>query len=174
MKKYFICLLFLGLAILPIQQARSQDNLDYFVGFFGERISPSAPVGHAFIGIGKGVPLTCNIDGTETEMFGFYPTKRIDGAKSFWFGPVPGSIKNDVRSNTDNYVFKKINFSDYIRVQLKMEEWKNKQYEVTRQDCISFFQEVAKLFDDIVLPDRTQFVTPETYVSQFIVLNRGL
>lgn len=147
---------------------------DYFVGFFGERQSVSAPVGHAFIGIGRGIPLTCNINGDSTIMFGFYPTVRIEGAKSYWFGPVDGSIKDDTRTKIANYVFKRISFEDYIRVSLKVEEWKSKKYELTRQDCISFFNDIAGLFSGVILPNRSTFVLPENYVAEFIRINRNL
>lgn len=147
---------------------------DYFIGFFAERASLDAPVGHAFIGIGKGVPLTCDINGEQTEMVGFYPSVRVEGGLSYWFGAVDGIVKNDARTEIANYVFKKIEFADYIKVQLKIEEWKKKKYELTRQDCISFFSDIASLFSDIILPDRSTFVTPETYVAQFIFLNKLL
>jgi len=147
---------------------------DYFVAFFGEGVSRSAPVGHAFVGIGKGVPLTCDLNGSETVMVGFYPKVRIEAGKSLWFGPVDGTVKNDTRSQIDSYVFKKISFADYIKVNLKVEEWKKKKYELTRQDCISFFIDVAKIFSDTKLPDRTKFVTPDTYVRQFILINKLL
>jgi hypothetical protein len=164
-----------GLTLLLGQvPALSQVSKDYFVLFFGENISLKAPVGHAFIGIGKGVPLTCDIDGNETEMVGFYPQVRTDGAKSWWFGPVDGAIKSDVKSQFDDYVFKKIEFADYIKIQSKIADWQTKQYEVTRQDCISFFIDVASLFPDIILPDRNTYTTPSDYVTNFIFINKLL
>jgi len=163
-----------ALLICVMSMLSAHAQTDYFVGFFGEGLSINAPVGHAFIGIGKGIPLTCDINGSETEMVGFYPKVRIEGGKSIWFGPVDGQIKSDVRTDIKNYVFKKINFADYIKVKLKIEEWKQKKYEMTRNDCISFFIDVAKIFPDTKLPDRTQFALPEKYVAQFIEINRLL
>lgn len=169
-KKATICIIF-----LLISTTFSFSQSDYFVGFFGEGISvPTSPVGHCFIGIGKGVPLTCDINGSETEMVGFYPTVRVEGGKSFFFGPVDGSVKDDTRTKISSYVFKKISFSDYIKVKLKIEEWKLKKYLVTRNDCISFFIDIASIFSDTQLPDRTKFVTPDQYVRQFIFLNKLL
>ena len=166
MKKLFI---FLGI-ICFTNSVRAQE---YFVAFFGENINlPSSPVGHAFIGIGKGTPLTCDINGEETEMWGFYPRVKIEGGKSYWSGPVDAEVKNDVRTHIDQYYSKRISFSDYIKVNLKIEEWKKKQYQVTRQDCISFFIDIATLFTDINLPDRTTFTLPEAYVKKFIELNK--
>lgn len=150
----------------------SAKSQDYFVAFFGEKINLNAPVGHAFIGIGKGTPLTCDINGESTEMWGFYPKVKIEGGKSLWFGPVEGEIKNDVRTNTNLYFFKKIEFADYIKIKLKIEEWKKRQYQLIRQDCISFFIDAASLFPDIVLPDRAKYTLPETYVAQFISANK--
>lgn len=148
---------------------------DYFIGFFAEKTRiVDLQIGHAFIGVGKGVPFTCDMNGNETEMFGFYPNVHIEGGKSFWAGPVPGSVKTDVKTTVDNYVFKKIEFSDYIKVKIKMEEWKKKAYQLTKNDCISFFQDVAKLFDDIILPNRTKFITPNEYVPNFIQINKAL
>lgn len=146
---------------------------EYFIGFFGERpnVANVSVVGHAFIGIGKGTPLTCNIDGTETEMYGFYPQSHIAGGISYWYGPVDGHIVSDVRTQINTYYFKKIEFSDYIKVQLKMEQWKEKQYQLTRQDCISFFIEVASIFSDVKVPDRKTFGLPNDFVNQFIFLN---
>lgn len=171
MKFYLLVILFFCINI----DAKAQDSKDYFIGFFAERTSVSdAQIGHAFIGIGKGVPLTCDINGTQTEMFGFYPSVHIEGGKSLWVGPVDGQIKNDVRTQIDNYVFKKIAFADYLKVQLRVEEWKKKKYELTRSDCVSFFQDISSMFPDIVLPDRTKYVTPNTYVAQFIFINKLL
>jgi len=52
--KRLILLFFLFGLLKPLH------SQDYFVGFFGERPNLSAPsyVGHAFIGIGKGTPVT--------------------------------------------------------------------------------------------------------------------
>jgi len=146
----------------------------YFVAFFGEKQNAGSPVGHAFIGIGKGTPMTCNLDGSETEMVGFYPAKRTEGGKSYWYGPVDGKVKSDVRTQTDLYVFKKISFADYIKVQLKIKEWNKRKYELTRQDCISFFSDIAGLFGDITLPERGEYTLPETYVARFILINKIL
>lgn len=145
---------------------------DYFVGFFGEKMNKTSITGHAFIGIGKGVPLTCDVNGDSTEMWGFYPKVQLEGAKSLWFGPVDSKIKSDVRTKTDFYFFKRIEFADYIRVKIKLEEWKNKRYELTKQDCTTFFIDVAKLFADIKIPDRKKFTLPETFVKEFISTNR--
>jgi hypothetical protein len=146
---------------------------DYFVGFFGEETS-STNIGHAFIGIGKGTPLSCNMDGSETIMFGFYPKVRIEGGKSFWFGPVDATVKNDIKTKISSYVFKKISFVDYVKISAKIEEWKKKKYELTRNDCISFFIDCAKTFPDVIIPDRTKFITPNEYVKQFILINKLL
>lgn len=165
----FILLFFLFVSLKVTAQN------DYYVCFFGEKISiPASPVGHAFIGIGKGIPLTCDLNGQETEMLGFYPTVRIEGGKSFFFGPVDGSIKNDVKTEINDYCFKKIDFADYLKVKLKIEEWLTKKYQVTRQDCISFFISVGEIFPDVILPDRSKFVTPDDYVRNFIEVNKIL
>jgi len=169
---YVISALLVILMLCRCSESYSQIKKDYFIGFFAEKINIDGPVGHAFIGIGKGTPMTCNIDGSETEMYGFYPKAKLDGAKSYWFGPVEGKVKKDVRTRIDQYIFLKIDFADYLKVQLKMEDWKKKQYELGRQDCISFFIDVASLFDEIKLPDRTQYILPDKYVSTFIFLNK--
>lgn len=163
-----------SLFFVLVLNANSFAQTDYFVGFFGENVGTNAPFGHAFIGIGKGTPLTCDINGSETEMIGFYPKVRIEGGKSFFFGPVDGQVKNDVRTSINSYTFKKITFADYIKVKLKIEQWKTRKYELTRTDCISFFIDIASTFTDTQLPDRTQFVTPEAYVRQFIFINKTL
>lgn len=163
------------ISCITLIQGNTQPQTDYFVGFFAEGLSVTSPtIGHAFIGIGKGVPLTCDINGSETLMVGFYPKVRLEGVKSIWFGPVDAEVKDDTRTKIDCYVFKKISFADYIKVNLKIEEWKKKKYELTRQDCISFFIDVASTFEDVVLPDRTKFATPEGYVKQFVTANKGL
>ncbi|CAN5753828.1 hypothetical protein BH10BAC3_BH10BAC3_12050 [soil metagenome] len=166
MKKFLLSFLFSINLIFAFTQ-------DYFVGFFGERpnIRNASAVGHAFIGIGKGTPLACNVDGTETEIYGFYPDAHLAGGLSYWFGPVDGHIANDVFTTINTYYFKKIDFSDYIKVQLKMSEWKTKQYQLTRQDCISFFIEAASIFPTIKIPNRNTFVLPNDFVNKFIYLN---
>lgn len=146
---------------------------DYYVCFFGEKISSSAIVGHAFIGIGKGTPLTCDIYGEETEMIGFYPKVRTEGGKSLWFGPVDGSIRNDIKTELDSYIFRRIDFANYINIKLRIEQWKNKKYQLTRQDCISFFIDVASLVSNIELPDRSKYTLPDQYVKEFIIKNKN-
>lgn len=154
--------------------AQATGKNDYFVGFFAEDISVKAPVGHAFIGIGKGTPLTCNMDGTETEMYGFYPAVRIEGGKSIVFGSVSGKVRNDVSTQIDHFVFKRIDFASYIKVQMKIKEWEKKKYEVTSSDCISFFADIASLFSDIIVPDRNKYGTPSSFVKNFITINKVL
>jgi hypothetical protein len=166
--------LFKSVLFIFLISTKSVAQTDYFVGFFGEGIGISAPVGHAFIGIGRGIPLTCDLNGSETEMVGFYPKVRIEGGKSILFGPVDSQVKDDVRTTINSYAFKKITFDQYLRAKLKIEQWKTRKYELTRNDCISFFIDVASIFPDTKLPDRTQFVTPDAYVRQFIFLNKLL
>lgn len=163
-------IILLLIIIFNTNKFSAQDN--YFVGFFAEKMNLSTPVGHAFIGIGNGVPLTCDIYGNETEMFGFYPEVRLEGGKSIYAGPVNGKIKNDVMTKIDNYHYKKIDFPNYLKVKLKIEEWKKKKYELTKQDCISFFIDVGELFPDLIIPDRTKFTTPDEYVKDFITVNK--
>jgi hypothetical protein len=168
-----INLLIIAVFILVSMKGKAQN--DYYVCFFGEKVSiPASPVGHAFIGIGKGTPLTCDLNAQETEMVGFYPSVRVEGGKSFWLGPVDGKIKPDIKTQIDDYSFKKISFADYIKVKLKIDEWLGKKYQVTRQDCISFFIAVGEIFPDVVLPDRSRFVTPDDYVRNFIEVNKIL
>lgn len=146
---------------------------DYFLGVFAENMSISAPVGHAFIGIGKGTPLICDINGNTTEVWGFYPKVRIMGGKSIWFGPVDSEVKSDVMTKIDKQSFVKIEFSDYIKVQLKIEEWKKKQYELTRNDCISFLIDICNTLPDrLIVPRRETTDTPDSYVRKLINLNK--
>lgn len=149
-------------------------NQEYFFGVFAENINiPSVSPGHAFIGIGKGTPLVCSTDGSETEAWGFYPRVRVEGGLSKWFGPVLGDVRNDVYTKIDHQHFIKISFSDYIKVQLKINEWKEKQYELTRNDCISFIIDCSKIFEGLlIIPTRTNTDTPESYIKKFIEVNK--
>jgi len=148
---------------------------NYFIAFFGENLNPisGSVTGHAFIGIGKGIPLTCDIYEDSTEMFGFYPKIQIQGGKSLWAGPVPGQVKNDVRTDINLYFYQKIEFADYIKVHLKMESWKTKQYQLLRSDCISFFIDIASICPNIKIPDRKTYTLPQNYVYQFIQINKN-
>lgn len=148
---------------------------EYYFGVFAEKwdASASAFVGHAFIGIGKGTPLTCDIDGNETEIWGFYPQKKIEGAKSYWFGPVDGKIASDIFTKIDRQFFIRIDFPDYLKVQLKVEEWKKKQYQLTRSDCISFLIDVCNtLHEKIIVPKREGNELPDDYVKKLINQNK--
>ena len=146
---------------------------DYFLGIFSENMSISAPVGHAFIGIGKGTPMTCDINGNTTEVWGFYPKVRIMGGKSIWFGHVDSEIKSDVMTKIDRQAFIKIDFADYIKVQLRIEEWKKKQYELTRNDCISFLIDICNTIPNrLIVPKRETTDTPDSYVRKLINLNK--
>ncbi|HEX2787611.1 MAG TPA: hypothetical protein VHP32_06865 [Ignavibacteria bacterium] len=145
---------------------------EYYFGVFAEKWDASALVGHAFIGIGKGTPLTCDINGNETEIWGFYPKKKVDGAKSYWFGPVDGNIASDVFTKIDRQFFIRIDFSDYLKIQLKVEEWKKKQYQLTRSDCISFLIDVCSTLPDrIKVPTRETTELPDDYVKKLIIQN---
>ncbi len=148
---------------------------DYYFGVFAEKwdASASAFVGHAFIGIGKGTPLTCDINGNETEIWGFYPQKKIDGAKSYWFGPVDGKIASDIFTKIDRQFFIRIDFGDYLKIQLKVEEWKKKQYQLTRNDCVSFLIDVCNTLPKrIVVPKRETTDLPDDYVKKIINQNK--
>jgi hypothetical protein len=167
MKKYlFLSLLFFFFHAQEVAFAQT-----YFVGFFGSETNLPTTIGHAFIGIGKGTPMTCNMEAPETEMFGFYPAVRISGGKSLWFGPVDSEVKSDINTKITSYAFKRIDFADYIKVSAKFEEWKKKKYELTRQDCIAFFVDVARLFPNLIVPDREKYILPDQYVKQFIKAN---
>jgi hypothetical protein len=146
---------------------------EYFIGVFAENIAVASPVGHAFIGIGKGTPLVCSTDGSETEAWGFYPKVRVEGAKSYWFGPMDAVVRNDIYTKMDHQFFKKITFDEYIKIKLKIEEWKKKKYELTRNDCISFTMDVCKTLDGtIIVPVRETTDTPDKYVLKLINVNK--
>ncbi len=166
MRKVFVYLFL----VLLTQTAYAQG---YFIAFLAENPNTTG-VGHAFIGIGKGTPLTCDVNGNTTELWGFYPKSRLSGGKSFWAGPVEGKIMSDIRTHADHFTYRRIDFADYLKIQLKVEEWKKKQYRLTKNDCVTFFIDVAGLFPGkISIPDRTKFQTPGSFVSQFINANKG-
>lgn len=173
-KQLFSFLLLISCLFTGVQDIQAQQK-EYFFGVFAENINADSGVpspGHAFIGIGKGTPLVCSTDGSETEAWGFYPQKKIAGGLSKWFGAVDGEIRNDVYTKIDHQYFIKISFTDYLKVVGKIEEWKEKQYELTRSDCISFVIECCKIFGDaFIVPDRQGTDTPETYIKKFITLN---
>lgn len=145
---------------------------DYFLGIFSENYDITT-VGHAFIGIGKGTPLTCDIDGNETELWGFYPRSKIEGGLSFFSGPVDSKIASDVFTKINHYFFFQIDSSDYFRVLAQIETWKKKRYELTRSDCISFLIDISSLFPNkILIPERKPTDTPDNYVKKLIDKNK--
>lgn len=62
----------------------------------------------------------------------------------------------------------------YLKVQMKINKWEKKEYEVTSSDCISFFADIASLFIDITVPDRSKYGTPSSFVIMFININKVL
>lgn len=172
-KTLVLMIIHLGFNLTSFSQTNNQE---YFFGVFAQNvnfISNSPSPGHAFIGIGKGTPLVCSTDGSETEAWGFYPEVRIEGALSYIFGPVPSLIKDDIYTRNDHQYFIKISFSDYIKVLAKIEEWKERQYELTRNDCISFVIDCCSIFGDrLIVPNRMNTDTPEIYIKRFIDVNK--
>ncbi len=153
---------------------------DYFVVFCGKEASQNS-LGHAFIMIGKGDPFTCNIDGGDGEAFGLYAQgissssckpDGLNAAKSYFIGKLPGCLFNDINTKVSNYLVIRCTFEEYLTVQMEVENWKNKNYELKKQDCVSFVIAVAKLFDSqLVIPSRSGF---DNFPNKFILKLKNL
>jgi len=154
----------------------------YFVVLCSKQASLNS-FGHAFVVIGKGDAFTCDIDGGDGEAWGLYARnqsnkecepKGFNALKSFFIGALPGCLFNDINTDISNYYEVKCSFEEYIVVQTIISEWRNKNYELTKSDCLSFLIDVASAFKDrIKLPDRNLFENlPSKYVQKLIDLNR--
>jgi hypothetical protein len=165
-----------SVVILIIASNSFAQGLDYFVVFCGKEQSLESKAGHAFIAIGKGSPFTCNADGTDTEVWGLYanedtknckPSSKMAG-KSFFVGPVPGCLFSDIRTSFSNLYVIRCGYADYLKAQMVIAEWKNKKYELTKQDCLSFVIAIANVFKNrITIPERSGFLNfPNKYILE--------
>lgn len=155
----------------------SAQKKDYFVVFCGKEASYNT-LGHAFIMTGKGDPFTCNIDNGDGEAFGLYAAdtqnadntckpKAINAGKSYFVGQLPGCLFNDVYTKVSNYLILRCTYEEYLQVHMEIENWKNKNYELKKQDCLSFVIGVAKLFSSqLSVPARSGF---DNFPNQFIL-----
>lgn len=182
MKKTILILL-LGFVF---QNSEGQNSpLKYFVAFCSEEVSKSAAGGHAFITLGKGKPFTCNIDGRDGEAYGLYAAdfnekdckpSKFNALASYFVGELPGCLFNDIRTSVDNYLILRCTFEEYLLVQTEIEKWKRKNYELKKQDCLTFVIEVAKLFNyRLTVPPRSGVFAnfPNQYILKLKALNKG-
>lgn len=182
MKKTLIILL---LTLTSSYSHGQQPQSKYFVAFCSEEVSTSAAGGHAFITIGKGEPFTCNIDGGDGECYGLYaadfektdcvPSKFNALVSPIFVGGLPGCLFNDIRTSVDNYLILRCTFEEYLMVQLEIQSWKRKNYQLKTQDCLTFVIDVAKLFSDrLTIPSRSGFDNlPNQYMLKLKSLNKG-
>ncbi len=182
MKK--IILIFVLIFIHQLSSGQKYQS-KYFIAFCSEDVSTSSGGGHAFITIGTGEPFTCNIDNGDGEAFGLYakdennndciPSKFNALISPFYVGGLPGCLFNDIRTSVNNYFILRCSFEEYLMVQSVIETWKNKNYRLTTQDCLTFVIEIAKLFSNrLIIPSRSGFENfPNQYLLKLKSLNKG-
>lgn len=182
MKKAIVFIFFTS---TMLQSTGQHSKSEYFIAFCSEEISKSAAGGHAFITIGKGEPFTCNIDGGDGEAFGLYAAdfehtdcvpSKFNALASYFVGELPGCLFNDIRTSFDNYLVLRCTFEEYLLVQTEIEKWKRKNYELKKQDCLTFVIEVAKFFNyRLTVPTRSGIFDnfPNQYILKLKSLNKG-
>lgn len=172
----FICAVFFNAMTFgsEFSEVEEQRTEEYFLGVFAESIGVNSPFGHAFIGVGKGTPFTCRVDAQGTVIYGFYPKEKIDALGSYWLGPIDGAVASDVFRNPDHQFFITIDEIEYYLILQKVEEWKRKQYQLVKNDCISFIIDICKSVPNrsVILPDRTKYDLPQKFVTRIIELNK--
>lgn len=154
---------------------------EYFIAFVGREAANGSRAGHAFVIIGKGTPMTCDVEHGDGEAFGFYPSSSdnpcepgpLPTGKVIILKPVPGCLINDLYTPYSNWVTIRCGFEDYLMVLGVIEEWKKRPYRLGQQDCLSFLMEVAKLFDDrLLIPERAGMdMFPNRFVVRLKELN---
>ena len=157
----------------------------YFVAFVGREASLNSNAGHAFVILGKGTPMACNVDGGDGEAFGFYPVttdnpcnnSETPPAKNILkMRPVPSCLVNDAHTPYDTWVAVPCTFDEYIIALGVVHVWKAKTYELGERDCLSLMIDVAATVDGkLRLPERTGALNfPHQYVEELKRLNPDL
>lgn len=138
-----------------------------FVTFYA---TTDGPVGHAFIAYireDNGRQQTV-VDG----IWGFYPVSRVDMAKGFLVGEVPGEIRSDFLTRPDYGLTVQVNQQEYERALQIRNRWTNSIYQLTERDCISFVIEVANsLSHKIHIPERSLLDWPHDYIKALRRIN---
>ena len=167
-------ILLTSLLLIFLSSAFAQKK-DYFVVFCAKEASYNT-LGHAFIMTGKGDPFTCSMENGDGEAFGLYAgenasgtckPKGYDAAKSYLVGQMPGCLFNDINTKVSNYLIVRCTFEEYLQVHMEVENWKKKNYELKKQDCVSFVMAIANLFSSqLSIPSRSGY---ENLPNQFIL-----
>lgn len=156
----------LSITLIVLQAlAFAQDK--YFVAFCADGGVP----GHAFISIGR--ESSSSSSSINDGVWGLYPSSSSQGAKSFVIGAVPGYLKDDFLRNVDYVLSVEVGKDDYDRVKSTINKWKNKNYELLENDCLSFVIEVANILSGkITIPQRQGFENfPAKYLKNLIDSN---
>jgi len=166
-----------------VECAPSSDK-DYFIAFVGREASVGSRAGHAFVIIGKGTPMTCDVEHGDGEAFGFYPSSSNNPCepgpqptgKDILLKPVPGCLINDLYTPYSNWVTIRCSFENYLMVLGVIEDWKKRPYRLGQQDCLSFLLEVAHLLDDkLNIPSRSGLENfPNKFVMRLAEMNPDL
>ncbi len=138
-----------------------------FINFYA---TTAGKVGHAFVGYVRedNTRRQTIVDG----VWGFYPASRVDLAKGFFIGEVPGQIRDDFITQPDYGFRVEVNQQEYERALQIRNRWANATYQLTVQDCVSFVQEVAaSLSHKIHLPERAKLDRPHTYIEVLRIIN---
>lgn len=129
-------------------------------------------VGHAFISLGRedSEKLMTIYDGT----WGLYPKEDKDSGKSFFIGEVPGEIRDDLLTKNDYTYIIIVSEDEYNQALQKVVEWQNKDYELLKNDCLSFLIDVANIVKEkIEIPERRGYKNlPAEYLKALINQNK--
>lgn len=139
----------------------------YFVSFLADDGVP----GHAFISIGRESEKEKSsiTDGT----WGMYPKKNNSNVKEILIGEVPGKLKDDFLREVDLTYSCEIKFDDYNKMKGIILKWKSKNYELAKNDCLTFLIEIANVINyKIKVPKREGYKNlPSNYLKKLIELN---
>ena len=161
MKKLFFLLPLLTLQLLSVAQDK------YFVTFCADGGVP----GHAFVSIGRESPTSMSSisDGT----WGLYPANSAEGIGSPVIGEVPGGLRDDFLRNRDYTYTIEVSNTEYDKVKETVNKWRNKNYQLGQNDCLSFLIEVVNIFSGkIKAPSRSGLDNfPARYLKKLIDMN---
>lgn len=159
--------LFLQLIILILNHLASGQSNSY-ISFCAE----NGIIGHAFISLSQENP-----EKRMTEFhgaWGLYPKGEIQGGKSLFIGEVPGEIRSDLLTKQDKVLTRIVTKEQFSKAKIILGEWRKKNYELLKQDCLSFIIEIANILsNEINIPERVNFENhPSLYIERLIELNK--
>jgi hypothetical protein len=160
-----------------VDQRQKKDLSHYYIEFCAVPAHGSGlfwKPGHVFVSFFEHTPL----DRLQSRgIVGMYPVNKLVGIGSFFFGPLPGGLENELYRKsiyrTTRRLIIRVDSNQFEAAWDIQKKWSSEDvYQLVAHDCVTFMGEIAHTLG-MESPPRFPYLLPFDYLEALIERNAG-